>query len=69
MRVLWGDIQSVNFKNRYNIPFMEIMNKRGEVLGEIRLDCDNLKDFYEILDTYCPENNPIRILFNNQRKS
>ena len=64
-RVKWDAIKSVEFKKRYNVPFVQLINIKGELVGEIRLDFDDMDSFYEVLDTYCPPKNPLRNLFTN----
>ncbi|MEX1099237.1 MAG: hypothetical protein WEB87_02355 [Bacteriovoracaceae bacterium] len=61
-RALWKDIKEINFKSRYGVPFVQLMDKSGRLLGEMRLDVDNLKEMYSILDTYAPEDHPLRKL-------
>lgn len=68
-RISWKQVYRLEYKKRYNTPFVQVISNKDEVIGEIRLDVDYLKRFYDILDTYCPEDNPLRNLFNNSRKS
>ena len=68
-RISWKQMCRLEYKKRYNTPFVRVFDKKDEILGEIRLDVDHLKRFYDILDTYCPEDNPLRNLFNNSKKS
>lgn len=68
-RVLWAEIVKIDYQNRYNTPFVQLFNKKDELLGEIRLDFDQMDFFYEILDRYCPQSHPLRNLFNNSQKS
>lgn len=65
VRVRWRDIAYIEFKSKLNVPFVQVYNKKNELLGEIRLDFNNMKKFYEVLNTYCPDENPLRKLFTN----
>lgn len=68
-RLAWSDIYTIEFKKQKEIPFVQLFGQNKRLLGELRLDVDDLKGFYEKLDTYLPENHVLRILFNNSRKS
>lgn len=69
MRLKWADIISVEYKNHYQVPIVQLIGKRKEIIGEIRLDFDDMVNFYRILDTYCPEENPLRNIFTNNVKN
>lgn len=68
-RLKWSQIDSIDYKSRYGVPFVQLINKKHDVIGEIRLDFDHIDEFYKILDTYCPEENPLRNLFTNAKKA
>jgi hypothetical protein len=68
-RIMWAEVAHVRMQNRFNIPFIQLINQKKVVLGEMRLDLDDMEKFYETLDTYCPQNHPLRILFNNSKKN
>lgn len=69
MRLKWSDIVSISYKNRYRVPFVQLHGKKNEIVAQIRLDFDDMDKFYEVLDTYCPEENPLRNLFTNTNKA
>ncbi len=64
-RVLWRQIKKTNFKNKKGVDFIQLLGERGELLGEMRIDVAKLESFYRVLDRYLPENNPLRVLFQN----
>jgi hypothetical protein len=68
-RVEWRYIYSIELATKKEIPFVRLLGDRKQQLGEMRLDVDDPKKLYEIIDTYAPAEHPIRILFNNSKKS
>lgn len=64
-RIKWDQIRGIDYKNKYSTPFVQILDAKKEVLGEFRLNLDNMEGLYEALDTYCPDENPLRNLFTN----
>lgn len=68
-RIKWDAISDIEFQKKYGVPFVQLMNAKKELIGEIRLDFDDMDRFYEVLDTYCPSENPLRILFTNTLNS
>lgn len=68
-RVKWAEIIDIDYKNKYSTPFVQLLNKKKEVVGEFRLNLDNMEGLFEALDTYCPTKNPLRNLFTNTHNS
>ena len=68
-RVEWKDIYTIELKKKKEIPFVQLYGQNKRLLGEMRLDSDDIKEFYAKLDIYLPENHCLRILFNNSKKS
>lgn len=66
-RVVWRQIKIVKFKTKRQVPIMQLYNKRKELLGEVRLDVDDVGTMYECIDMYAPKEHPIRILFENKK--
>lgn len=67
-RLLWHDIKAIEFKSRYGTPYVQLIDKEGRVMGEMRLDVDRPKEMFSILDTYAPENHPLRRLLSNKKQ-
>ena len=67
-RVEWKYIYSIELGKSKEIPFVRLLGDRKQLLGELRLDVDDPKRMYEIIDTYSPADHPIRILFTNSKK-
>jgi hypothetical protein len=67
-RVEWKYIYSIELGKTKEIPYVRLLGDRKQLLGELRLDVDDPKKMYEIIDTYAPADHPIRILFTNSKK-
>lgn len=67
-RLLWKDIKAVNFKSRYGTPYVQLIDKNGAVRGEMRLDVDRPKEMFAVLDTYAPEDHPLRKLLSDKKQ-
>lgn len=66
-RILWREIKIVKFKTKKGVPIMQIYSRQKQLLGEVRLDVDDVGTMYECIDMYAPKDNPIRVLFENKK--
>lgn len=66
-RIIWRQIKSIGFKTKRQVPIMQLFAKDQSLLGEIRLDVDDVGTMYECIDLYAPKEHPIRILFENKK--
>jgi len=66
-RISWPQIISIQFKSKRGVNFVQLFDAKKLLLAEMRIDVDNLKAFYVILDRYIPESNPLRALFDNSQ--
>tara|TARA_B100001971_G_scaffold152968_1_gene142177 strand:+ start:6948 stop:7709 length:762 start_codon:yes stop_codon:yes gene_type:complete len=66
-RIQWRQIKHVKFKTKRLIPMVQLYGAQKQLLGEIRLDVDDVGTMYECIDMYAPKDNPIRMLFENKK--
>lgn len=66
-RVSWRQIKLVKFKKKRGIPLMQLYAKDKSLLGEVRLDVDDVATMYKCLETYVPAEHPVRVLFENKK--
>lgn len=66
-RIVWKQIKSIGFKTKKETPIMQLFAKDKSLLGEIRLDVDDVGTMYECIDLYAPKEHPVRILFENKK--
>ena len=69
VRLEWRDIYGIEFKKNKDIPYIVLLNQRKSALGYLRLDVDDLEEFYDKLDTYIPNEHPLRNMLNNLKKN
>lgn len=66
-RVSWRQIKHVKFKKKRGIPLMQLYAKDKSLLGEVRLDVDDVATMYKCFETYVPAEHPVRVLFENKK--
>ena len=61
-RIPWEQIAELNFLRKDNIPLTELLDKDGQVMGQLRLDVDHPEGMIRAIDKYAPKTHPLRRL-------